>query len=428
MNLKPVLILSVAANIVLVGAAGYFAASRGKISNDLRSASLLSDKASRPTAKSVEKDSAAPTSSVITNRVVQKIDWRSVESEDYRKYIANLRSTGCPEETIRDIITADVNKLFAQRRRELATGGKKFEFWKTSGNPFAAMMDSDKLEKQQALDKEKRTLLRELLGVEPEMDKPNMFAGMFDTMLDFLPPEKQSKVMELMQDMQVKAMKSMGKGGQPDGEDMKQIQKMQKEMEAELAKIMTPQEFEDYQLRMSQTAMTMRMQLASFDPNEDEFRKIFAEKKKFDDDFSMFTAGTEDKVERDKRKAAQDEMNKQLKSILGDDRYAEYERAQDWNYQNIYRIADRNGLGKDGANKVYDMKKVAEDEAKKIRDNKSLTSEQRTAALNGIRTETENSIHAVFGDKGWKSYENLAYWLNNISPKPKTEPSGATAQ
>src|SRR5207247_2614407 len=105
---------------------------------------------------------AATTSSVVTNRVVQTIDWHNVESEDYRKYIANLRSIGCPEETIRDIITADVNKLFAQRRRELASGGKKFEFWKTTGNPFMAMVDSDKMEKQQQLDKEKRALLREL--------------------------------------------------------------------------------------------------------------------------------------------------------------------------------------------------------------------------------------------------------------------------
>src|SRR3954462_879248 len=35
--------------------------------------------------------------------------WASVESPDYREYIANLRAIGCPEETIRDIVIADVN-------------------------------------------------------------------------------------------------------------------------------------------------------------------------------------------------------------------------------------------------------------------------------------------------------------------------------
>ena len=129
---------------------------------------------------------------VVTNRVVQTLDWRAVESEDYRKYIANLRAIGCPEETIRDIITADVNKLFAARRRELSGATNQFQFWK-AGKPFASMMDPDRIQKQQDLAKEKRALLKELLGTEPE-EKPDLFAGMnpFETMLDFLSPQKQN--------------------------------------------------------------------------------------------------------------------------------------------------------------------------------------------------------------------------------------------
>src|SRR6185369_814692 len=39
-------------------------------------------------------------------------NWANVESPDYRDYIAKLRAIGCPEETVRDIIIADVNKLY----------------------------------------------------------------------------------------------------------------------------------------------------------------------------------------------------------------------------------------------------------------------------------------------------------------------------
>jgi len=412
MNLKPVVILSVALNLALLGAVGYFA------KKSSTPAPTASTKVEGKAETKVVREKGADTLTTISNRTVVTVDWRNVESEDYRKYIANLRSIGCPEETIRDIITADVNKLFKQRRQELASGGKKYEFWKAGGNPMATMMDPDKMEKQQALSKEKNALLKELLGVEPAADKPDMFAGMFDSMLDFLPTDKQNKVMQLLQDAQVKIMKSMGKGGQPDADDMKQMTKAQKEMDAELAKVLSPEEYQDYQLRMSQTAMVMRMQLGSFDPNEDEFRKIFDVKKKFDDEYPMMGMGSLDKAEKNKMEDDKKRMEEQLKTILGD-RYADYERAQDWNYQTIYRIADKNGLGKDGANKVFDMKKLAEDKAKEIRNDKNLTSEQRTAALQGIRTETENSVHAVLGDKGWKSYENQAYWLNSISSKPK---------
>src|SRR5687767_3763335 len=49
----------------------------------------------------------------------QSVDWCMVESEDYVSYIANLRAIGCTEETIRDLIIADVNKLFEDRRKHL---------------------------------------------------------------------------------------------------------------------------------------------------------------------------------------------------------------------------------------------------------------------------------------------------------------------
>src|ERR1051326_8463047 len=52
----------------------------------------------------------------------QFFSWREVESPDYPTYITNLRNIGCPEQTIRDIIIADINSLYARRRAvELVT-------------------------------------------------------------------------------------------------------------------------------------------------------------------------------------------------------------------------------------------------------------------------------------------------------------------
>jgi len=49
--------------------------------------------------------------------------WSQVEASDYPTYIANLRGIGCPEQTVRDIITADVGSLYAQKRMELQARG-----------------------------------------------------------------------------------------------------------------------------------------------------------------------------------------------------------------------------------------------------------------------------------------------------------------
>ena len=50
---------------------------------------------------------------------VKPFHWSQMESSDYRTYVANLKSIGCPEQTIRDIITADVSTLYAFRRAAL---------------------------------------------------------------------------------------------------------------------------------------------------------------------------------------------------------------------------------------------------------------------------------------------------------------------
>lgn len=359
---------------------------------------------------------------VVTNTVAQKFDWNAVESDDYKKYIANLRSIGCPEETIKDIIKADVNKLYDAKRKALAGPKKKFEFWKP-GAMMGATVDPERTEKERALNKEKRALLTELLGSAPE-ETPDLLAGaatQMEAMFDFLPPEKRSKVFETLQDMQTKMQKAM-KGGAPDPEDLR---KVMKESEAALAGILSPDELQDYNLRFSMTANVMRMQMTGFEPTEQEFLNLFKTRKAYDDEFGMVGFGGglnlkgEEKVKLDAAKKALDE---DIKSQLGDARYADFKRGEDYSFQAMYRAADREGLGKDTAVKAYDMKKAAEDQAKQIRDNENLSADQRTAALRGIRDETERSVKAVYGEKGYATYErnNGTIWLKGIAPDAPT--------
>lgn len=353
---------------------------------------------------------------VVTNTVAQKFDWNAVESDDYKKYIANLRSIGCPEETIRDIITADVNKLYDAKRKALAGPKKKYEFWKP-GMMLGAPADPERTEKERALNKEKRFLLTELLGSAPE-EKPDLLAGVasqLDAMFDFLPTEKRSKVMELMQDMQTKMQKAM-ENGAPDPEDMR---KVMKDIETEIGRVLTPEELLDYNLRFSTTATMMRFQLSGFEPNEQEFLELYKKRKAYDDEFGeSFAAVNHKGEEKAKQDAAKKALEESVKAQLGDERYADYKRSEDFAYQAMFRAASREGLGKDAAVKAFNMKKAAEDQATAIRTDKSLSSDQRIAALRGIRDETERSVKGVLGEKGFTSYErnNGAYWLKGIAP------------
>lgn len=413
MNAKPLLLVSILINVLLTAAIIY------------RLATPPAAESSRipvPPAPVPATNSPSPRSQNESTNAVKQFTWELVESEDYRKYIANLRAIGCPEETIHDIIIADVNKLFESRRAKLRTTRKRFEYWKAS-SMMTAMGDEEGLKQKQELNREKRELLKELLGVAPE-EKPdvNTLLSPLETMLDFLPSSKQSEVLETMQRYQAKIMKAISNGA-PDAEDQKKMMALQKEMESEISRLMTPQQFEDYQLRMSQTSMMMRMQLAVFDPSEQEFKEIFKLRKTFDDEFPVLGYGGADAAERDRRTKAQTELDSKLKNLLGEERFTEYQRGQDFNYQAIAKTADRFNLPKDSAVKVYDMKQIAEEQVKRVRSDSKLSPAQREAALQAIQAETERSVREVFGEQAFNSYEKQqGFWIKNLAPSRPPAP------
>ena len=425
MNAKLLLVISLGVNVAL--GVAYFKKEATAPAAPPPSPATVESVASAPAAPGASpKLKTQIVVQTVTNTAVQKIDWRMVESADYRQYITNLRAIGCPDETIRDLITADVTKLYEARFKALRPGStNKYEYWKPGMAMFKELADESQVEKRQALSREKRALLTELLGSAPE-EKPDMMAmfgggNPFERMLEFLPSGKQTQAMEIEQKFAAKLMKSMD-GGFGDTDSMKNMLKVQREKEAELAKVLTPQELEDYNLRMSQTANMMRFQLTSFDPSEQEYRDVFKVKKKFDDDFGFAGVPPTDKAEREKFDAAKKDLETQLKQTLGDARYADYERAQDYVYQGLFRFTEKQQLSREAANKVYDMKKVAEEQAKKIRNDTALSSEQRNAALASIRAETETAVTGVLGAPGYEAFKKAtpaSGWIRQLSPDPK---------
>lgn len=100
--------ISVFVNVVLIGLMGWFAQSaRPPESKPMSVPSVVAND--------------VPPSTLVETRgePTGAFRWSQIESPDYRTYIGNLRGIGCPERTIRDLITADVDSLYAVRRDEL---------------------------------------------------------------------------------------------------------------------------------------------------------------------------------------------------------------------------------------------------------------------------------------------------------------------
>lgn len=344
-----------------------------------------------------------------TNAV--KLEWGQLESDDYRKYVANLRAIGCPESTIRDIIVADVNKLFEAREKALLGPAPKFEYWKRQP---ANVISEDKLKERLQLVKEKRGVLKELLGVDVE-DKTPLLPSSPENKLSFLAREKQDQLNELQATYQAKIQALVGNKIRPSKEDIANFNALVLEADAEVAKVLSPQEYEQYQLNTSRTAQMMRATMGDFNMTEEEFRNVFQLKKQFEDKYGIQTGDAEDS----QKVMARGEMEKQIRNVMGDPRYADYTHEQSWATSSIQNVAQEFGIPKDTAVKVFDIKPLAQEQAAKIQLDASLSPEQKQLALEAVKQETVLEIGKIIGKDAANAYYRQGSWIKNLAAAPE---------
>ena len=349
------------------------------------------------------------------------LSWMALESTNYSVYIDNLRKFGCPEETIRDLILTDVSKIYAQRRAALRARAAPYKFWETDDLAAARSQQPELQKALRGLEREQRALIQELLGVDyrSEMAKYWEEDAAPERQISFLPAEKREKLQALTEqfDEAEQEVYARTKGVFLD-EDRAALSKIQKQREAELARLFSPEEMEEYQLRHSETANNLRAQLGGFAPTEDEFRKIFRLQKSLDDTLDeAFNPADESKAEARARAQteAQAALNDEVKKALGEKRSVEFERVQDSDYHALLQFADRFEMPKDVVGKIYDMKVEAERQRQRLENNPNLNDEQRQNAFAAIARETERSVAQAMGQKLFKSYQKSSgQWLNNL--------------
>jgi hypothetical protein len=297
------------------------------------------------------------------------------------------------------------------------------KFWEQRNHFYNPASQPTKEQRAQlrALHKEEFALLKSLLGddVQEQMEKDSGNDWM-EKNFAFIPKELREQVQDLDEQMNEDKQAIYAQNeGSFDAYQQEDLRKVEKKYHDELAKILTPDQLLEWDLRHSDTANQLKNDLSAFDPSENEFRALFqynqtkadlSQQRNPDDDSPPPTA-EEKKALQEKQKALDDE----LAQAVGTNRVAEYKLEQDYGYRNLID----SGVPKASVFALDDMKKQAQDAANKIRRDKSLNPDQRTAALAAIRAETQNSLNGLLDDKQIKHYVSQGgWWLNNIAPPP----------
>jgi hypothetical protein len=360
---------------------------------------------------------AATTNGAGSKAVDAPIDpetWPKLESKDMKELVARLRDSGFPPAMVRAVLMAQMEEEYVARRRAALPNADSAPFWKN------ATLDPQTELALRQLSAERQKRMRELLGTEGEnLDPFNRVRQ--NRQLSHLPPEKADQVRQLFsefQDMRNDVYTNFVGGmlGPAEREKMSAIEKRQNEA---IAKVLTPQEFEEFELRGSNTANRIRSQLVAFDATEEEFRTMYRLQKPYDDQFGPMYAPPSPEEQR-KRSELQRQINEQIKTALGPVRAAEYERATNYEFQRTTQLAARLQLPPEAPAQVWALQQDVQKRARDLHTDQGLTAQQRNEQLIAIHNEATAKLTPILGgSRGMEAYKlNGGSWLTNLVPRP----------
>ncbi len=308
----------------------------------------------------------------------------------------------CPEQTIRDIIIADVDALYSKRRAtEIVTPEQ--EWWRTEPNPEVVKLAGDKLV---ALDLERRALLEKLLGPDWEggdlanLPRPTKTTVALDgPVLGTMSADTKQAVAEISlraeERMQryVDAQRNAGKRLDP-----AELTRLRQQTRTELAGVLSPQQLEEYLLRYSQTANNVRTDIGKlkyFNASPDEFRAIFRATDSLDQQLQQLGDAT-DPLTVSQRNSLRQQEDTAIKQAIGTDRYQLYRQLHDPLYQQAMATAIQAG-DPSSVDALYAVNVTAQHDQNAIQSNTNLTDSQKAIETKQLELDQLTAATAASG-------------------------------
>ena len=352
----------------------------------------------------------------------KQFNWSQLESEDYKAYIARLRKIGCPEQTIRDIIIADLDKLLAPRLQAIYGWRQDLQYWHPEEEELANNQDRrDWWRQEKEIERAKREIIQELVQTDLIRERLNQkgYKDYYERRLGFLPGDKRSQVRSVLEryddEEQTVRSREWDEDEPLNTQEQAQVKKLQEERRSAVASLLSPAEQEQYELWMSKTANTVRHAVYGMEASEEEFLAIYRARKTFDQDWSEADPALMDEGTRGQWEQAKASLEEEVRQQLGEQRFQDYKRGEDEDFHHLNAAVTRYKLPRETAVEVYEYKRVLTGMRSKVEADASLSQDQRQALVKAMRDETLRSVKALLGDRPLNYYlkRGQGQWLRN---------------
>lgn len=306
-----------------------------------------------------------------------------------------LESEGFPPAIVRALMAEQVRAKYAPKRVALDRHLHEVPFWMNGS--YGPRVDAAVSETVR--DQQKET--RELLGTEANV----AYADRIRQQLPGFPADKLDALVKIQMEASEAQTALLGNiSGQISTATSESLRAIQRESMEKIRQALTPEEFEDYQLRMSTTANMMRSRLVAFDTNEAEFRALFKAQEAYDNRLSAMPSISSPELARQRREM-QEQLNTDIRTTLGEQRYAEYERAIDGRYQQLNRIVSRLEMPPATAVQAYAVLQAHQQRLQAMNSNRDLRPEERTAQMSALTAQHEQEMAGVLGARGLEAFK-----------------------
>ena len=348
--------------------------------------------------------------------------WAAIESKEYPAYVANLRAVGCPEKTVRDIILPEIEELYALKRAELST---ELQFWVSGA--ARAEANRERYRRLTELNAEQTALIKQVLGLDWETGSKSVTRGQeFEYMIAYLltttlSPAQAKLVMSRIDayEAQQRQLHQEARGVLTP-EDKVKLRELVTEFRKEISKLMSAQEFEEFNLKaaaIEQLQLAERLSEVGLTLSPNEFREIVRLQSAGSDMFGgLFQTDLEDDDENPLAKIQrQKEAETEIRTLLGESRYAQFQEVADDSLRYSLQFAKARDLPTSVGRALYEVQQAAQEEARTIKYDESLSPTQRRHALQAVREQTESVLSETLGEELLKTYRNgNGSWLKTL--------------
>ena len=316
----------------------------------------------------------------------------------------DLEAAGLSPELARELsLGRSFSRVVARLRTEKAAQSDG-RWWRSGGN------QSQSREGQLLRQRELSDALAAAFG-----DDAGLFVSLGSTDKNsFLPPAKREALRRITQDYD-EMMAKFSAGGVQLASDKEKLKLLRAERERDIAALLSPEELLAFEMRTSPTAATVKSRYGEGIQTEDDYRKIYALQKAFDEKSPLEALSGRITPETMRARAeAQKQLQDDIRAALGESAYAGLRRATDPDLRTVDSLVARLNLPPATTDQVALARESFAAASQRISADTAVPLAQRRAQIQELGTRARSEIQKTLGTEAAEAYAQRSPWMGML--------------